>query len=364
MTTVGLDDTAITWDITDPQVPRRIGDPLTDHTNEVHTVAYRGDGAMVTGSADNNLVLWHGGTPVQPVAWDLPRLDYEKYVTDLAFGPYGRTLATASRSGEARLWDLTNPADPRGPAALPSPKGPVSAFAFRSDGAFLATGSSGEIFDDDKAEEVLLWDVRDPAYPRRVGPALLGLENDVVALQFSPDGGSLWTASSNLTLIRWNVADPDHPLMTAEALKERTDVQPMIAFRPDGAAIASARGFFDEGEVAIRDITDPTNVRLLGQPIKHRASAMLFGPDGTLLVTGGTDVLLWDVLRAWQPQQLGSPLGAGASVLSLALSADGNTLAVGGGDGTISVWDISDRRRPHRIGAPLTGTRGRRNSWR
>ena len=56
-----------------------------------------------------------------------------------------------------------------------------------------------------------MWDVRDPVHPRRVGPALLGLENDVVALQFSPDGGSLWTASRNVTLIRWNVADPDHP---------------------------------------------------------------------------------------------------------------------------------------------------------
>ena len=107
------------------------------------------------------------------------------------------------------------------------------------------------------------------------------------------------------------------------------DSQPVIAFRADGAAIASVRGF-DEGEVAIRDITDPTNVRLLEHPIKHQAGEMLFGPDGTLLVTGGTDVLLWDVSTASQPQQLGSPLGAGTSVLSLALSADGNTLAVGG----------------------------------
>ena len=140
MTTVGLDDTAITWDITVPEAPRRIGDPLTDHTNEVHTVAYRGDGAMVTGSADNNLVLWHGGTPVQPVAWNLPRLDYDKEVTDLAFGPDGAHPGDRVEIGEARRWDLTNPANPGGPATLPSPKGPVSAFAFRSDGAFLANG--------------------------------------------------------------------------------------------------------------------------------------------------------------------------------------------------------------------------------
>ena len=34
----------ILWDLTDPTQPRRIGDPLTGHTDAVHSVAFAPDG--------------------------------------------------------------------------------------------------------------------------------------------------------------------------------------------------------------------------------------------------------------------------------------------------------------------------------
>ena len=52
----GSDDgTVILWDLTDPTRPRRIGDPLTGHTDAVYSVAFAPDGhTLATGSDDRH----------------------------------------------------------------------------------------------------------------------------------------------------------------------------------------------------------------------------------------------------------------------------------------------------------------------
>jgi WD40 repeat protein len=66
-----------------------------------------------------------------------------------------------------------------------------------------------------------------------------------------------------------------------------------------------------------------------------------FSPDGATLASGGEDgsIRLWDV-QTHQP--LGDPLTYnGGQVLSVVFSPDGETLASGAGfDDTIHLWDI------------------------
>ncbi|GGM18017.1 hypothetical protein GCM10010129_72770 [Streptomyces fumigatiscleroticus] len=89
--------------------------------------------------------------------------------------------------------------------------------------------------------------------------------------------------------------------------------------------------------------------------------AVAFAPDGRTLASGGRDgtVRLWNTADSTRPRAIGAPLtGHTDSVTSLAFSSDGHTLASGSVDRTIRLWNTTDPARTAPVGQPLTGHTG------
>ena len=86
---------------------------------------------------------------------------------------------------------------------------------------------------------MILWDVRDPARPQRIGQPLTGHTGIVCSVAFAPDGHTLATGSYDGTVILWDVRDPARPQRIGQQLTGHTGAVNSVAFSVDGHTLAA-----------------------------------------------------------------------------------------------------------------------------
>jgi WD40 repeat protein/transcriptional regulator with XRE-family HTH domain len=352
------------WNVADPAHASPLGQPLTADVAaqityggaDVASLALSPDGHTLASSDDSegdtgDIQLWDLADRAHPRRGQaqppaINASDHLAYSDSLAFSPDGHTLASGDGNGTVGLWDVADPAHPRriGPI-LTGGTGATYAVAFSSDGHTLASG--------DGNGTVRLWDVTDPAHPRSLDSILTGSDG-VASLAFSPDGHTLADGSLDGTIWLWDVADPADPSPTGQCLTGGDGVA-SLAFSPNGHTLAS--GSLD-GTVRLWSL--PQTV-LAGSAAAVNSAA--FSPDGHTLASGDGDgtVRLWDVTDPAHPSPIGPVLtggSGGGAVDSVAFSPEGHILAGGSLDGTVRLWDIADPAHPSPIGPILTGSPG------
>jgi WD40 repeat protein len=339
---------------------------LKGHTRPVFSLAFSRDGrALASGSADQTIRLWDTttGRELRVLGADAGASAIAGGVAALAFGADGSTLISVSidiTQGNAGLiyalsfkhWDY---ATGRLLRSLNVPCGQVVAVALSPDGRTLASGGFDPLtlwdvdggrklrtlVGGDKVTEALTFspDGRTLAGAGRLWDVATGRElralNGYEGGAFSPDGRTLAlidgrTKINLLTVATGEVARTfDGPQLGIDCL----------AFSPDGQTLASG-----EGDFVIR-LRDTSAGRDVGALRGHSGAvrALAFSNDGRTLVTGhettlfGRDTIrLWDTTSGRPPRVLTGPRHAPKGI---ALSGDGRTLFANGGG--VYVWDVT-----------------------
>ncbi len=368
-----------------PGAVARLGTVRFRPGSTVASIAFAPDGrAVASGNGDGTISLWEADT-----GRELRVLrGHRDAVLSVAFAPDGRLLASrgggvAYNDNSIVLWDLATGREVRRFGASqgkvpPSFTGsPAWAFevAFAPDGKLLASGAGNVLATDDT---IRLWDVATGQEVRRCR----GHGDRIRCFAFAPDGTLLASGAQDRTVRLWGPATGKE----LRRLEGHRELVRALAFSPAGTVVASAGddktvrlweaatgkelrklavqgeplsvAFVDagtlawgdtQGEIHLVDAATGKERRRLGrQP--SRVGTILRSPDGKKLATaadgGDFTVHLWDVASGRRPKLAGHE----APLYCLAFAPDGRTLATGGVDGTIRLWDATtgEELRRHR----------------
>src|SRR5882762_3457553 len=285
----------------------------------VNSVAFSSDGQyLATGSWDRLVKVWRvaNGTLVSS------RSDHAQKVNAVGFSPNGQWLASASDDMTAKLYRTSDWGVER---TLAGHTNLVLSLAFSPNSARLATGSWDQT--------VRIWNVID-------GSLLFSLSHgsNVHPVAFAPDGRSLASGARDGSIKLW---DPERGVLV-DTFLGHTGLLLTLAFAPDGGMLASGSWY---PEYAIKLWAPPSQRAspisgLIATLTNHSSSIneLIFTANGRLISGADTTARFWDALSG---RFLGA-INAAASVPTIALSPNGQLLALPGANHTVKIYRTSD----------------------
>ena len=320
---------------------------------------------LATGGMDHRIIVWDLSTK-QPVLG--PVSGHRNSVLDMQFSPNGALLASASRDHSGILWSLRE--ENALAEVLKSHNKPVIRVNFvkdrrvlvsqSTDGSIivwdlkrrrpaktLAGGLGSAWFSHDfnvwafaQKDGVLLYDMLEKK-PLHKLPH--GHKDEVIAGAFSPDGKILATGSKDGTVKLWDVSSGSAIGQSLEVTRMDSGVTGVtgvtgVAFGPDGTVLGTA----SQREIRLWDVTTHRQIGmpLVGHERRRLVFGLDFGPDnGRTVASSSFDgtITLWD---ASNRRQFGHLQGRHGPLLGLSFDRDGKSLAVGAQDGAVVLWKV------------------------
>ena len=187
---------------TDPQQPTKITQTqiLSGHTALVWRVAFHPEGKVfATASEDGSLKLWNRQGKLQRTL-----LGHSDGVKTVAFSPDGRLIASGGLDGKIIIWR----SDGKLLATLTEHQSAVVGLSFNPQIETVANRSSYLLASASWDNSAILWDIQQDTANSVTATArnkLLSHEDSLRAVNFSPDGQAIATASQDNSIKLWNL---------------------------------------------------------------------------------------------------------------------------------------------------------------
>ncbi len=319
------------WDLaTGTEIGRRDG-----HHDPVDAVTFSADGKSLLSQGRNKMLLrWELESGRPHVRFDQPQSLIDYY----GLSPSGDTAVTwTDKDDLIRLWDVATNKERHTLGKFPDQirQGRFFApLAFSSDGRLLAFGGT-------KEHEVIIWDVASGKERQRCK----GLQGNIVCVAFSPDtkrvAAGVQSINVRPTIAVWDVASgvKGADFASGEAVES-------LAFSPDGRMLASS--MWRQGRTRLWDVETGRELRSLAGAVE--AYGLAFSRDGKWLAAAGADndqkIHVWEVNTG---QEVRCFSGHYAGAMSVAFAPDSRSLASGGADSTVLLWDVTGRMKAGRL---------------
>ncbi|MCA9500657.1 MAG: trypsin-like peptidase domain-containing protein [Nitrospira sp.] len=332
--TAGLDGMIVEWDISNPRSGITFISYHRGHTNRVNSMVYHPVFNLLVSGGNDSRVAIRNVTPGTSAMWQNQIITRSEF-TDVSFGYRSDLVVLGDFLGNVTLWDVSNPLAPALTKMITIREDPVARVGVSPDEnivVYIGQNSfqlnpRGYMFNREKGTTRGIFEVNTTD--------IFAVGNKYVLAGEIGDG--------TLKIFRWDVSKNDIKRENRPVGTDGCEYRDISFARSNMlAAIATCN-------VEIWDFAGDSPPTPLAQLDVASPAGVAFNSDGSLLAVANENnsFSLWRISQGGEAKLLATKNNAHLhGVTSVAISTDGRTLASGGDDWSIILWDITNPEEP------------------